>query len=86
MRRLFAPLAVVALLLSSAAESAEGSTVGQLLDINSAKGLIKIDNAEYTLGNYSLNGLQIGDRVRVVFTQEDEHDLPAIRTITMLER
>ena len=71
MRRLFAPLAVVALLLSSAAES---------------KGLIKIDNAEYTLGNYSLNGLQIGDRVRVVFTQEDEHDLPAIRTITKLER
>lgn len=82
MRGLVASVAVLGLMLTSAAMSAEGKKVGLLQDINLTKGVIKIGPAEYLLGSTTLDGLQIGDTVSVVYTQEDEHDLPAVRTLT----
>ncbi len=84
MRALLASVAVLGFLLSSAVTAAEDKKVGLLQHINLQKGVIKVGPAQYSLAGYSMDGLQIGDNVRIVFTQEDEHDMPVVKTITKL--
>jgi hypothetical protein len=59
--------------------------VGEVQAIDVAEGIIRVDNADFELNGYDPSGVQVGDRVRVEYIQEDIHDPFTVRTITKLE-